>query len=296
MDTTDRLHYQVLARTGNRMALTSTSRLDVRSLWRGAGMELVSTNWRRGRHPAASESASDAAAIEFMLAGSFRKEAAGEAVVGDANNAVIFQPGERFCVDHPTGAGNAGLTIRFDPALWRATANVEHHSWAIPAGIFAQVSTLAAELRGAQQLDACAIEERVIAMIAELLDQHGGTALDAQRRCERDRVRAAQAYLNGALDRAVSLEELAALVDWSRWHLVRAFQRHTGVSPYRYHTRLRLRAACREVLYARQELTMVALRFGFSSHSHFTAAFRREFGVPPSAMRKVRRRAGATGT
>jgi len=30
---------------------------------------------------------------------------------------------------------------------------------------------------------------------------------------------------------------------------------------------------------------MVALRTGFSSHSHFTSAFRKEFGVSPSAVR-----------
>ena len=30
---------------------------------------------------------------------------------------------------------------------------------------------------------------------------------------------------------------------------------------------------------------MLALELGFSSHSHFSAAFRREFGVVPSALR-----------
>lgn len=32
-------------------------------------------------------------------------------------------------------------------------------------------------------------------------------------------------------------------------------------------------------------LTMLALELGFSSHSHFSAAFRREFGVAPSTPR-----------
>lgn len=36
----------------------------------------------------------------------------------------------------------------------------------------------------------------------------------------------------------------------------------------------------------RGDLTDIALSFGFSSHSHFTDSFRREFGIPPSRLRR----------
>jgi len=36
-----------------------------------------------------------------------------------------------------------------------------------------------------------------------------------------------------------------------------------------------------------EDLTSLALDLGFSSHSHLTDAFRKEFGNPPSAMRKA---------
>jgi AraC-like DNA-binding protein len=36
----------------------------------------------------------------------------------------------------------------------------------------------------------------------------------------------------------------------------------------------------------RASLTELALDLGFSSHSHLTAAFHREFGVPPSEARR----------
>ena len=35
-----------------------------------------------------------------------------------------------------------------------------------------------------------------------------------------------------------------------------------------------------------ESLTDLALELGYSSHSHFTLAFRREFGVPPSLWRR----------
>jgi AraC-like DNA-binding protein len=45
-----------------------------------------------------------------------------------------------------------------------------------------------------------------------------------------------------------------------------------------------VRAALEPVL-AGQDLSHTALSLGFDSHSHFTYAFRRAFGVPPSALR-----------
>jgi AraC-like DNA-binding protein len=49
--------------------------------------------------------------------------------------------------------------------------------------------------------------------------------------------------------------------------------------------RRRLRDALEMLLDTRESITRVALEHGFASHSHFTDAFRREFGVPPSRVR-----------
>ena len=277
------------------MVSPSTTRIDVRPLWRGSGVEIVATAWQRGVHPAACEVHAEKTCIEFMLAGSFRKESRSDAVVGNANNATVFQAGERFWVDHPAGASNAGVTIRFAPSAWNQPL-LERGTWPLPAPAFAQISALATRLPTAEEHNAPVMEERVSALIGEVVE-HAGAPPDAARdRAERDRVRLAQAFLNDVTDRLVSLTELACAVNWSPWHLVRAFQRHTGLSPYRYHLRLRLRTALRDLVRRRADLTQIALRAGFSSHSHFTAAFRREFGRTPSAMRTEGTRHWAGGT
>jgi AraC-like DNA-binding protein len=54
---------------------------------------------------------------------------------------------------------------------------------------------------------------------------------------------------------------------------------------YRYLTRLRLRAALERLADGARDLTALALELGFSSHSHFADAFRREFGRTPSDVR-----------
>jgi AraC-like DNA-binding protein len=50
---------------------------------------------------------------------------------------------------------------------------------------------------------------------------------------------------------------------------------------------LRLRASLERVAEQRADLTSIALDLGFSSHSHFTDVFRREFGKTPSEFRKT---------
>jgi AraC-like DNA-binding protein len=49
--------------------------------------------------------------------------------------------------------------------------------------------------------------------------------------------------------------------------------------------KLRVRRSLELVDRADLTLTSLAMRLHFAHHSHFTSAFRREFGVPPSAVR-----------
>jgi AraC-like DNA-binding protein len=72
----------------------------------------------------------------------------------------------------------------------------------------------------------------------------------------------------------------------SPFHLARVFRERAGVPVHRYLTRLRLRAALERLSDGADDLTALALDLGFSSHSHFTDAFRREFGRSPSDVRR----------
>jgi AraC-like DNA-binding protein len=56
-----------------------------------------------------------------------------------------------------------------------------------------------------------------------------------------------------------------------------------------YRQALRLRTALERLPLSAGELTTLALELGFSSHSHFTASFTREYGVPPSSVGNARR-------
>lgn len=92
----------------------------------------------------------------------------------------------------------------------------------------------------------------------------------------------AQELLATTVHESRSLHELATELNVSPFHLARVFRRVTGFGLHEYRRRLRLRLALQRV--GNGGLTTLAFELGFASHSHFTDAFRREFGLTPSAV------------
>ncbi|XXX81896.1 helix-turn-helix transcriptional regulator [Sorangium sp. So ce134] len=87
-------------------------------------------------------------------------------------------------------------------------------------------------------------ETRVAEALAEVL----ATYAEGPRPSHEDRaprpVRRAREYLHGALEKKVTLDELAAHAGMDKYHLVRAFRQAVGVPPYEYLTHLRVARAC----------------------------------------------------
>lgn len=81
-----------------------------------------------------------------------------------------------------------------------------------------------------------------------------------------------------------SLAAIAGELGVSMFHLARVFRRATGRTIHGYRTELRIRAAI-ERLHDTDDLAALAYDLGFSSHSHFTAAFKKLVGVAPSHAR-----------
>jgi AraC-like DNA-binding protein len=100
-----------------------------------------------------------------------------------------------------------------------------------------------------------------------------------------ERAEAAKTYLAARMSERITLDDVASAVNVSPFHLARIFQKHTGVPVHRYLTQLRLRASLERLTDGASDLTALTLELGFSSHSHFTDTFRREFGKAPSEIR-----------
>lgn len=141
-------------------------------------------------------------------------------------------------------------------------------------------------------LDPMLIDETVMDLLAHVLANAYGVpsapVAFGHRKSRADLVEAARRLLAQRFRERLTLGRLAGELGCSPFHLCRSFRGVTGLTLHRHLTELRLRSAL-ERLDDGVDLTRVALDVGYSSHSHFTAAFRQVFGVPPSAaMRRAR--------
>jgi AraC-like DNA-binding protein len=279
-----------------------------RPLHDGPVLRVSDYDCRAGRHGPAAEEHSGSNTVVLMRRGAFCKHFGRRGVTADVNQAVFFSQGSTYRVSHPADCGDRGtvfapservlrdILCELDPSVegrpfpfvtgpcdpsvfWR------HHEF-IRRLVAGEADPLWADVTGLQL---------VADVLGAAFARHG---LPRRRRrrgtdaAHADRAEAAKTYLAGRLGERVTLDDVARAVHASPFHLAHVFRQRTGVPLYRYLTRLRLRAALERLGDGANDLTALALELGFSSHSHFSDAFRREFGRTPSEVRGGRRALG----
>lgn len=136
--------------------------------------------------------------------------------------------------------------------------------------------------------DPLAVDEAVLAVLERVLalTYGGDTAGPSRPGRPHPLARRAREYLRERYRETATLDEIAAAVGSSVFHLCRVFKSETGLTLHAYRQELRLRRALELIAEPGSDLTSVALTLGFSSHSHFSATFRAAFDTTPSRFRR----------
>ncbi|HUD72897.1 MAG TPA: helix-turn-helix transcriptional regulator, partial [Dongiaceae bacterium] len=214
----------------------------------------------------------------------------------------------------PCGVGDhgSGLVLRqdlFDEILERRHPRAAEDGRRLPPWAPCPTTALARQwrlLRAAESpggADPLGAEEAALAIAEEVLGSAAGrptapgdpAAEDdpagSPPARHRDLAEGVRTHLGRAYRTPLRLEGIAAALGSTPAHLCRVFRRVTGTTIHAYLTRLRLSAALEPLRAGTEDLSGLAFDLGFSSHSHFTHAFRREFGAPPSQLRGTRSKA-----
>jgi AraC-like DNA-binding protein len=134
-----------------------------------------------------------------------------------------------------------------------------------------------------------AIEEVVVDLLHRVVRSAYRTALPKpdKARClrQRDIVHHIELVLSERWGERLTLRDIATEVGLSGYHLCRLFRGATGSTLHQYRQKIHLRWSLESVGEADRPLVDIALESGFSSHSHFTSSFRKEFGQVPSTVR-----------
>jgi len=158
---------------------------------------------------------------------------------------------------------------------------------ACSASALQRVASLLWHLSQSTAPDLGEVEETIARLWIEIVRLGSDDAVP--RRTASRLVRETKAIIGAGHER-LSLAQIAAQVGASPAYLTHAFQACEGMTIAKYQRRLRLARALTELPHT-EDLTALALELGFSSHAHFSTAFRETYGETPSAYRaRMRRR------
>lgn len=256
-------------------------------------------------HDHSPEECSDVNGIVLMRHGAFSRHFGKRISTSDVNQATFFSKDSVYRVSHPGDCGDRGTSFTVaEPIILDIVRELDpsiddHPDNPFPftdgpcdTALFWRHREYVQRLEraDAEPLEPLWADVTGLQLIADVLEaayvHHG--ARPKKRAATLDdhtsRTEAAKIYLAAHIGENVSLDEVAEAVNASPFNFARIFQQQTGRPPHRYLTQLRLRAAL-ERLGDADDITALALDLGFSSHSHFTDVFRREFGTTPSEFR-----------
>ena len=94
-------------------------------------------------------------------------------------------------------------------------------------------------------------------------------------------------YINENYDRAVSLDELASLVNISQSHFSQFFKKVTGSNFVSYLNDIRISRACELLSGSDEQITKICFECGFNNVSNFNRQFLRRKRMSPQKYRKL---------
>jgi AraC-like DNA-binding protein len=245
------------------------------------------------RHASAVECAQTTYLV-FPYRGVYVRHVGRNDSVAEGNQVLFFNQGEEYRISHPVEGGDACLSIGVADQWLDELAPRQHmHDRADLAfrqqrlRIDARAQTLVAQLRYSLDRNVAeplAAETLTLSLVRQALGERTSHAAggSAARHKLVDR---AKLLLSSDPTRRWTLSEIGAAVGVSPVYLTQVFRQVEGMPLYRYQLRLRLASAL-DMLGSYDDLTRLSLDLGFSSHSHFTAAFRQAYGRTPAAFQR----------
>jgi len=247
---------------------------------------------RRDKSP---EEWTAATELVFPYRGVYVRHVGNDQAVAEANQVLFFNGSEGYRVSHPVAGGDACLSLSISEPLLRELAppaflggNARLAFRPRRLRIDARAQALVAVLRHSlRQNIAGPLEAESLALtlaqraLGPRTTHAAGASLGRQRLVDRVKL-----VLASDPARRWTLAEIAAEVRGSPVYLTQVFQQVEGLPLYRYQLRLRLARAL-DLLAQYDDLTALSLDLGFSSHSHFSAAFRQAYGRSPSEFRQL---------
>lgn len=231
--------------------------------------------------------------IGFIERGKRNLKVRGACHLTAAGDLLLFNPGENHACESQDGQPLDYRCINIEPAVMAKAAReifgeAQQMQFLQPLVFHCELIEELRELhtmilrgeRGVRK------EEKFYFLLEQLLRDYAEAAELESGEPLRAEIKAVCKFLTSHSTEQISLDQLGAVAGLSKYHLLRAFTRETGITPYSYLETIRIDRA-KTLLKQGVTPAEAALSAGFSDQSHFTNAFKRFIGLTPGQYRRV---------
>jgi AraC family transcriptional regulator len=130
-------------------------------------------------------------------------------------------------------------------------------------------------------------ESLATALAAQIFARYSNRASEnhPSAKLNKTQLRRSVEFIHENLDKDLTLAEVAAVANMSKYHFAKSFRQMTGIAPHRYLVKVRIEKARKLLTLDTISVEEVANRVGYADKGHFSAQFMKIVGVSPSRYR-----------
>jgi AraC-like DNA-binding protein len=238
----------------------------------------------------------------FCLSGKIRRifwDLNDEIIIGPGQVGVWFSPSSKSSVEYLPGQPIQRIIIRLEPRLLNTLLKdqidvILTDLLGIADRFYPTISEMTASMRIAvNQILTCTyqglsreiyLESKILELLAYVMRDLSSKKLTILSPEEKKQVYQAREFLIHNLEKPISLFELARQVGLNDYKLKVGFREVFGTTVFGYLRQERLERARQLLEEGKMSVTEVSYAVGYSSLSHFSKVFARQFGIKPSSF------------
>lgn len=93
-------------------------------------------------------------------------------------------------------------------------------------------------------------------------------------------------YIQEHISELIQIEQLANIVNMSKFYFLKEFKQFTAITPYQYILRQKINHSKKLLIDTTDPITSIALDLGFNDASHFSKTFKQHEGISPKKFRQ----------
>ncbi len=236
--------------------------------------------------------------IAAVLEGAFRYKSDTGTVLLHQGALLLGNPETCFECGHDHSSGDRCVALHFSPEYFAEVAASVGGTrrFRFPVGMLPALPKVAPWLAnieaGLARADRLEADEAISDVMQLVISVIAGVKSTPVRLSALDEKRIGDAlrHIEDHADDPLTLGQLAAVAEMSKYHFLRTFRRTVGMTPYQLLLSMRMRRAAVALLTSSKAVSAIAFDTGFGDLSTFNGRFRAQFGDSPSAYREKRRR------